>query len=195
MYWPSSHNTIIQKLLRKARHGTQIIYIPGNHDENLREYDDYVFGDITVKNSDIHITAAGQRLLIVHGDEYDGIARHSRLLSFVGNVGYDWLIEMNRVIRYFRKLLGVQSHFSLATYIKLKVKNLAQFISLYEESIVRSLKSEKLDGVICGHIHHAEIKQIDDFWYINTGDFVENCTAIVEHFDGRLELLQWRVKE
>jgi UDP-2,3-diacylglucosamine pyrophosphatase LpxH len=102
---------------------------------------------------------------------------------------------MNRVIRYFRKLLGVQSHFSLATYIKLKVKNLAQFISLYEESIVRSLKSEKLDGVICGHIHHAEIKQIDDFWYINTGDFVENCTAIVEHFDGRLELLQWRVKE
>jgi len=195
MYWPSSHNTIIQKLLRKARHGTQIIYIPGNHDENLREYDDYVFGDITVKNSDIHITAAGQRLLIVHGDEYDGIARHSRWLSFVGNVGYDWLIEMNRVIRYFRKLLGVQSHFSLATYIKLKVKNLAQFISLYEESIVRSLKSEKLDGVICGHIHHAEIKQIDDFWYINTGDFVENCTAIVEHFDGRLELLQWRVKE
>ena len=194
MYWPSSHNTIIQKLLRKARHGTQIIYIPGNHDENLREYDDYVFGDITVKNSDIHITAAGQRLLIVHGDEYDGIARHSRLLSFVGNVGYDWLIEMNRVIRYFRKLQGVQSHFSLATYIKLKVKNLAQFISLYEESIVRSLKSEKLDGVICGHIHHAEIKQIDDFWYIYTGDFVENCTAIVEHFDGRLELLQWRVK-
>ena len=195
MYWPSSHNIIIQKLLRKARHGTQIIYIPGNHDENLREYDEYIFGDITIKNSDIHITASGQRLLIVHGDEYDTIARHNRWLSYVGNVGYDWLIEMNRAIRYFRQLLGVQSHFSLATYVKFKVKNLAQFIYHYEESIVHILKNEKVDGVICGHIHHPEIKQIDGFWYINTGDFVKNCTAIVEHFDGRLELLQWRVKE
>ncbi len=195
MYWPSSHNIIIQKLLRKARHGTQIIYIPGNHDENLREYDNYVFGDITVKNSDIHITASGQRLLIVHGDEYDTIARHNRWLSYIGNVGYDWLIEMNRAIRYFRQLLGVQSHFSLATYVKFKVKNLAQFIYHYEESIVHILKNEKVDGVICGHIHHPEIKQIDGFWYINTGDFVENSTAIVEHFDGRLELLKWQVKE
>jgi UDP-2,3-diacylglucosamine pyrophosphatase LpxH len=195
MYWPSSHNTIIQKLLRKARHGTQIIYIPGNHDENLRQYDNYVFGDIVVKRSDIHTTAAGQRLLIVHGDEYDNIARHSRWVSFLGNIGYDWLIETNRAIRHFRKLLGVQSHFSLATYVKLKVKNFAQFIYHYEETIVRTLKSEKLDGVVCGHIHHAGLKEIEDFWYINTGDFVENCTAVVEHFDGRIELLQWRLTE
>lgn len=195
MYWPSDHNTIIQKLLRKARHGTQIIYIPGNHDENIREYDSYVFGDIVVKNSDIHLTATGQRLLIVHGDEYDTIARHYQWLEKIGSVGYDWLIEINRGIRAIRRLLGVQSHFSLAAYVKFKVKNVLQFISDYEESIVRTLKDENLDGVICGHIHHAEIKRIEDFWYINTGDFVESCTAIVEHYDGRLELLRWRKQD
>ena len=191
MYWPREHNTIIQKLLRKARHGTQIIYIPGNHDENVRDYDSHVFGDIVVKNSDIHVTAQGQRFLIVHGDEYDTIARHHRWIAKIGSVGYDWLIEINRILRFFRRLFNVPSQFSLAAYIKFKVKNVVQFISDYEDSIVSTLRNEGLDGVICGHIHHAEIKQIQGFWYINTGDFVESCTAIVEHFDGRLELLRW----
>lgn len=191
MYWPRTHNTIIQKILRKARHGTQIIYVPGNHDENVRDYDNYVFGDIVVKNSDIHTTAKGERFLIVHGDEYDTIARHHRWLAQIGSVGYDWLIEINRGLRFLRRLLGIQSHFSLAAFIKFKVKNVVQFISDYEESIVRSLVDEGVDGVICGHIHHAEIKMIGDFWYINTGDFVESCTAIVEHFDGQLELIKW----
>ncbi len=195
MYWPRDHNTIIQKILRKARHGTQVVYIPGNHDENIREYDSYVFGDIVVKNSDIHTTSTGQRFLIVHGDEYDSIARHHQWLAKIGSVGYDWLIEINRGIRLVRRLLGVQSHFSLAAFVKFKVKNVVQFISDYEESIVRTLKNEKLDGVICGHIHHAEIKQIEGFWYVNTGDFVESCTAIVEHYDGSLELLRWRKQE
>ncbi|TPQ28852.1 UDP-2,3-diacylglucosamine diphosphatase [Methylomonas koyamae] len=195
MYWPREHNTIIQKILRKARHGTQIIYVPGNHDENVREYDDYVFGDIVVKRSDIHTTAAGKRFLIVHGDEYDTIARHHRWLAKIGSVGYDWLIEINRFLRICQKLIGYRSHFSLAAFVKFKVKNAVQFISDYEESIVRTLKNQGLDGVICGHIHHAEIKEIEGFTYVNTGDFVESCTAIVEHADGRLELVNWLKQE
>lgn len=195
MYWPREHNTIIQKILRKARHGTQIVYVPGNHDENVREYDDYIFGDIVVKRSDIHTTAAGKRFLIVHGDEYDTIARHHRWLAKIGSVGYDWLIEINRFLRLCRKLIGYQSHFSLAAFVKFKVKNAVQFISDYEESIVRTLRNQGLDGVICGHIHHAEIKDIEGFTYVNTGDFVESCTAIVEHADGRLELVHWLKQE
>lgn len=148
-----------------------------------------------VKNSDIHTTSKGQRFLIVHGDEYDTIARHHRWLAQIGSVGYDWLIEINRGLRFLRRQFGIQSHFSLAAFIKFKVKNVVQFISDYEESIVRTLQDEGLDGVICGHIHHAEIKQIEGFWYINTGDFVESCTAIVEHFNGELELIKWRMEE
>ncbi|WP_150050540.1 MULTISPECIES: UDP-2,3-diacylglucosamine diphosphatase [Methylomonas] len=191
MYWPGSHNTVIQKILRKARHGTQVIYIPGNHDENVRDYTDYVFGDILIKQSDIHTTAQGRRFLVVHGDEYDTIAQHHRWMAKLGSIGYDWLIQINRFVRSFRRIFGVQSHFSLAAYIKFKVKNVVQFMSDYEESIVKTLKKEGVDGVICGHIHHAEIKQIEGFMYVNTGDFVESCTAIVEHHDGRLELIKW----
>jgi UDP-2,3-diacylglucosamine pyrophosphatase LpxH len=191
MFWPRSHNTVIQKLLRKARHGCQIIYIPGNHDENVRDYDNYVFGDVTVKNSDIHVTADGRRLLVVHGDEYDTIATHHRWLARLGSTGYDVLLFINRSISLLRRWLGVQAHFSLSAYVKFKVKNVVQFISDYEQSIVNTLKGDNLDGVVCGHIHHAEIKQLDRWLYVNTGDFVESCTAIVEHFDGALELIRW----
>ncbi len=192
MYWTTEHNTIIQKILRKARQGTEIIYIPGNHDENIRDYEHYVFGDIVVKVSDIHTTVLGKRFLIVHGDEYDAVARHHKWLAKIGSVGYDWLIALNRFWRVFRRLFGIQSQFSLAAYIKFKVKNAVQFISDYEETIVHTLRNENLDGVICGHIHHAEIKKIDDFLYVNTGDFVESCTAIVEHHNGELELIRWK---
>lgn len=192
MYWPREHNTVIQKVLRKARHGAQVIYVPGNHDENIRDYDGYVFGDITVKNKDIHTTASGQKFLIVHGDEYDTIARYHKWIAKLGSKSYDLLIEFNRYVSTVRRALGVQSHFSLAAYIKFKVKNIVQFISEYEESIVETLRDEGMDGVICGHIHHAEIKHIGNFLYVNTGDFVESCTAIVEHFNGSLELVRWQ---
>lgn len=196
MYWPKTHNTIIQKLLRKARQGTQIIYIPGNHDENVREYDSFVFGDIVVKNSDIHTTLQGKHFLVVHGDEYDMVARHHQWLAKIGSVGYDWLIEINRFLRLFRRILNLpSSHFSLAAFVKFKVKNAVQFMSDYEQSIVYTLRNQNLNGVICGHIHHAEIKDIEGFLYVNTGDFVESCTAIVEHFNGELELIRWRKQE
>ena len=191
MYWPTEHNTIIQKVLRKARHGTQVIYIPGNHDENVREYDGYIFGDIEVKNSDIHTTSGGQSFLVVHGDEYDTIAKYHQWIAKLGSKGYDLLLEINRWLRALRRLLGYQSHFSLAAYVKFKVKNAVQFISDYEESIVTTLRQEGLDGVICGHIHHAELKNMEGFFYINTGDFVESCTAIVELQDGTIQLVKW----
>lgn len=192
VFWPKDHNTIIQKILRKARHDTQVIYVPGNHDENVRDYNEYVFGDIVVKNSVVHVTAAGKRLLVVHGDEYDTIAKYHRWIAKFGSKGYDFLLELNRAIRGIRRFFGIQSHFSLAAFIKFKVKNAVQFISDYEESIVNTLINEGLDGVICGHIHHAEIKEMRGFLYVNTGDFVESCTAIVEHHDGRLELIRWQ---
>jgi UDP-2,3-diacylglucosamine pyrophosphatase LpxH len=194
-YWPRDHNTIIQKVLRKARHGTQVVYIPGNHDENIRDYDQYIFGDITVRNSDIHTTANGKRFLVVHGDEYDTIAKYHRWIAKLGSKGYDFLLDLNRFLRIIRRFLGIRSHFSLAAFIKFKVKNAVQFISDYEESIVSTLQNEGLDGVVCGHIHHAEIKPIDNFLYVNTGDFVESCTAIVEHRDGTLELIRWHKTE
>lgn len=191
VYWPRDHNTIIQKILRKARHDTKVIYVPGNHDENVREYDEHVFGDIEVRNSIVHTTVDGKRFLVVHGDEYDTIAKYHQWIAKLGSKGYDFLLEVNRAVRAVRRVMGIQSHFSLAAYIKFKVKNAVQFISDYEQSIVMTLKDEGLDGVICGHIHHAEIKEMDGFLYVNTGDFVESCTAIVEHDCGRLELIRW----
>ncbi|MFI3135266.1 MAG: UDP-2,3-diacylglucosamine diphosphatase [Methylococcaceae bacterium] len=194
MYWPRDHNTVIQKILRKARHDTQVIYIPGNHDENVREYDNHVFGDIVVKNSDIHTTVDGKKFLVIHGDVYDTIATNHQWIAKLGSEGYDFLIEINRFLRLFRRFFGIQSHFSLAGFVKFKVKNAVQFMSDYEHNIVQTLKHESLDGVICGHIHHAEMKIIEDFMYINTGDFVESCSAIVEHHDGRLQLIKWRLE-
>lgn len=191
MYWPTDHNTVIQKILRKARHGTNVIYIPGNHDENVREYNDFVFGDIVVKNSDVHQTASGKKFLVVHGDEYDTIARYHKWIAKLGSKGYDLLLEINRGLRAIRRLFGFKSNFSLAAFVKFKVKNAVQFMSDYEESIVSTLRDEQLDGVICGHIHHAEIKDMEGFYYVNTGDFVESCTAIVEHENGDLHLVKW----
>lgn len=191
MYWPRDHNTVIQKILRKARHGTQIIYVPGNHDENVRDYNNYIFGDIIVRNTDIHACVSGKQFLVVHGDEYDTIAQYHKWIAKLGSAGYDFLLWTNRIIKVVRRWLGIQSHFSLAAFIKFKVKNIVQFISEYETSIVNTLRDKGLDGVICGHIHHAEIKEMEGFLYINTGDFVESCTAIVEHFNGRLELVRW----
>lgn len=195
VYWPKDHNTVIQKILRKARHDTKVIYVPGNHDENVRDYHEYVFGDIVVMNSIIHTTANGKRFLVVHGDEYDTIAKYHQWIAKLGSKGYDFLLEVNRIIRRLRRAFGIQNNFSLAAFVKFKVKNAVQFMSDYEQSIVNTLKDEGLDGVICGHIHHAEIKTIDEFIYVNTGDFVESCTAIVEHHDGELELIRWQHSE
>lgn len=190
-YWPKEHNTIVQKMLKKARHGTKIIYVPGNHDENIRDYDNHVFGDIEIRNEDVHETLEGKKYLVVHGDLFDNITKYNKWIAKLGSDGYDLLLILNRYISNTRRFLGIQSKFSLAGYIKNKVKNLVKFISDYEESIVAALQHKDVDGVICGHIHHAELKDIGGFEYVNTGDFVESCTAIVEWYDGTLHLVHW----
>jgi len=198
LYWPSSHSTVVQKILRMARHGVEVIYIPGNHDEFIRNnFVGLEFGDkgknIVIKESDVHVALDGKKYLIVHGDEFDGIAKYAKWLAKFGSKAYDFLLDLNRFHRFVQKFFGGgRPSFSLSAYLKYKVKNAVQFISDYEESIVAALKNEKVDGVICGHIHHPELKEIDGFVYANDGDWVESLTALVEDFDGKLRIIDWK---
>ncbi|MET3109035.1 UDP-2,3-diacylglucosamine pyrophosphatase LpxH [Oxalobacteraceae bacterium GrIS 2.11] len=189
-YWPQEHNDVVQKLLRKARKGSRIIYVPGNHDEFLRNYYDLSFGDVEVKNNPIHETADGKRLLVIHGDQYDNVMLYSRWLAFLGDSTYELLLKLNRPINKVRRFFGL-SHWSLSQYLKLKVKNAVNFISCFEAVVAADAKHKNVDGVVCGHIHHAEIRDIDGLTYCNDGDWVESCTALVEHMDGRLEIMHW----
>lgn len=189
-FWPESHNTVVQKVLKKARHDTRVIYIPGNHDEYLREYLDHTFGNIEMHREYIHTLADGRRILCVHGDDFDVITRYHRWVAKLGDVGYDFLMWANRQFNSLRARLGM-GFWSLSAFIKHKVKQAVSFIGDYEESVVKAAEERGVDGILCGHIHHAEIKQMGDVLYLNTGDWVESCTAIVEHFDGTLELIRW----
>lgn len=189
-YWPEAHNTVVQKVLKKARHNTHVIFIPGNHDEYLREYLEYAFGNIELHHEYIHTLADGKSILCVHGDDFDVITRYHRWVAKLGDVGYDLLMLFNRHFNTLRAKMGL-GYWSLSAYVKHKVKSAVNFIGDYEASVVKAAKEWKVDGVLCGHIHHAEIKTIDDMLYLNTGDWVESCTAIVEHYDGTLELIKW----
>lgn len=189
-FWPQEHNTVIQKVLKKARHGTRVIYIPGNHDEPLRDFLSYTFGNIELHREFIHTLADGRRILCAHGDDFDVITRYHKWVAMLGSVGYDILISLNRYYNTLRKHMGM-GFWSLSAYVKHKVKKAVNFISDYENSVVKEAMTRNVDGVLCGHIHYAEIKRIGGFLYINTGDWVESCTAVVEHFDGTLELIRW----
>lgn len=189
-YWPRAHNDVIQKILRKARKGSEVIYVPGNHDEFLRQYHDLAFGDIQIKESPIHTTVDGKRLLVVHGDQYDNVVLYSKWLAFLGDYAYEMLLRLNRPIHKIRSLFGLP-HWSLSAYIKLKVKNSVSYISCFEDVVAKDAKEKNVDGVVCGHIHHAEIRQVNGLTYCNDGDWVESCSALVEHWDGRLEIIYW----
>jgi UDP-2,3-diacylglucosamine pyrophosphatase LpxH len=189
-YWAQSHNDVIQKLLRKARKGTKVVYVPGNHDEALRDYVDLQFGGVTVLKDTIHVTATGQRLLVIHGDEFDGIVRYAKWLAFLGDRAYDMALTLNHWFNAARHRLGYP-YWSLSAFLKHKVKNAVEYISNYESAIADEARRRKVDGVVCGHIHQAEIRDIDGILYCNDGDWVESCTALVESLDGRLELLHW----
>lgn len=190
-YWPSSHNLVIQKLLRKARHGTKIIYIPGNHDEAIRDYCGYSFGDIDIYYDYTHRLKNGKKIYICHGDTFDIVTRYYKWLARLGNVGYTILLNLNSVVLFIRSLFGLKSHFSLSQFIKFQVKQSVNFISNYESTVIQHVKNMAVDGIVTGHIHHAEIKEIDGFCYMNCGDWVESCTAIVETESGELKLIRW----
>jgi len=191
VYWSPAQNTVVQKILRRARHGEQITLIPGNHDEVLREYIDTVFGEIKIQAEIVHTTVDGRRFLLVHGDEFDQVTLHHRWVAVIGDVAYNFLVRVNLLLSRLRRLLGRPGYWSLAGYAKRKVKTAMQFIFSFEEAVVRHAQDRGLDGVICGHIHWAAIKEINGLTYVNCGDWVDSCTAIVEHHDGRLELIHW----
>ena len=189
-FWPQAHNDVIQKLLRKARKGTKVFFIPGNHDEFARDYVDNEFGRVEVRSEVIHTAADGRRFLVMHGDECDGVMLYARWLAVLGDYAYVAALAANHWFNAARKAFGLP-YWSLSAYLKHKVKNVVQFMSDYESAMVALAKHRGTDGVICGHIHHADIKDIDGITYCNDGDWVESCTALVEHYDGRMEILTW----
>jgi UDP-2,3-diacylglucosamine pyrophosphatase LpxH len=189
-YWPQLHNDVVQKLLRKARKGTRVVYIPGNHDELLRRFLEINIGQIEVVSEAVHVTADGKRLLVLHGDEFDAVVRYARWLAFLGDWAYNVALAANYWINVLRRRLGL-SYWSLSAYLKQRVKNAVEYISRFELAVAEAAAKRGADGVVCGHIHHAEIRTIAGVTYCNDGDWVESCTALVEHADGRLEILRW----
>jgi len=189
-HWSQTHNDIIQKILRKARKGTQVVYLPGNHDEFIRDYLGLCLGRIHVMDDAIHKTADGRKLLVLHGDEFDGMLQHAKWISVMGSRAYRALLLINRGLNRARRWMGMP-YWSLSAYMKHTTKRAVQAIANFEHAMIEVAKQKKVDGVICGHIHHAEIRQVQSILYANSGDWMESCTALVEHFDGRIELLNW----
>ena len=189
-YWIQLHNDVVQKLLRKARKGTRVIFIPGNHDEIFREYVENHFGGIEVASDAVHETADGRRLLVLHGDQFDTVVRYARWLAVLGDSAYAVALTLNHWLNGFRRWLGYP-YWSLSAYLKHRVKNAVEYIGRFEVAVADEARRRGVDGVVCGHIHKAEIRDIDGVVYCNDGDWVESCTALVEHLDGRLEIVSW----
>jgi len=189
-FWPQAHNDVVQKLLRKARKGARVVYVPGNHDEFLREYYGTHFGGIEVVERAIHEGADGRRYLVTHGDQFDLVVTQARWLALLGDKAYDTAIFLNRWFNTVRRLLGFP-YWSLSQWAKHKVKNAVNFIGNFEKTLAAEAQRHGADGVICGHIHHAVIHDDVGVRYVNCGDWVEGCTAIAEYADGRLEIITW----
>ena len=189
--WSQSHNDVVQKILRKARKGTRVIYVPGNHDEFARGYVEHAFGGIEVVYEAVHVTADGRRLLVTHGDLFDGVIRHAKWLAHLGDTLYTLVLALNHWFNRVRARLGF-GYWSLSQYLKHKVKNAVGFIADYEHALINEARRRGFDGVVCGHIHKAEIRMIDGLLYCNDGDWVESLTALVEDHAGRLAIVEWK---
>jgi len=189
-HWPQAHNNVVQKLLRKARKGSRLVYIPGNHDEFLRDYYGTHFGGVEVVEQEVHTAADGRHYLVIHGHLFDVVIRHARWLALLGDKAYDAAIALNTLYNNIRRRLGLP-YFSLSQWAKLKVKNAVSFIGEFERTLAAEAARHGVDGVICGQIHHASRWTRDGFTYMNCGDWVESCTAIAEHYDGQFEIISW----
>ena len=192
--WPAAQNTVVQKILRQARHDVRVVFIPGNHDEAAREHAGVSFGNIQVEREYVHIAADGRRYLLLHGDHFDGVTRHHRWVAVLGDRAYGVLVRLNVMLSWVRRTLGITGYWSLAGYAKRKVKRAVNFIHDFEESVLRYVRDRGVDGVICGHIHAAALREVGGTFYINCGDWVDSCTAVLEHADGRMELVSWGVE-
>ncbi len=191
-YWPQTHNDVVQKFLRKVRKGVRVIYIPGNHDEFARNYTGLTFGGIEVVSEALHKTADDKKIIVMHGDQFDIVVCNARWLAYLGDWAYRVAISTNTWVNTARRLSGL-GYWSLSAWAKMKVKNAVNFIGDFEKTLALDAKRKNADGIICGHIHHATIKQIEGVLYINTGDFVESCSAVVEHEDGHFEIISWQM--
>ena len=192
VYWPPLHNTFVQKMLKRARHGVKVVFVPGNHDEALREYVDSNFGDIRVVREAAHTAADGRHYLLIHGDEFDQVTRYHRWVASLGDYAYGLLLRLNVLPSWIRRKLHLRGYWSLADYAKRKLKGALEFVYGFEESVAHHVRLMEFDGVVCGHIHSAAIKDIGGITYINCGDWVDSCSAVVEHDDGRMELVRWQ---
>jgi UDP-2,3-diacylglucosamine pyrophosphatase LpxH len=190
-FWPQAHNDIVQKVLRKARKGTSVTYIPGNHDAFGRHFSEISFGGIEVREEALHRTADGRKLLVVHGDLFDGVIQHAKWLAFVGDRLYLFILELNRWFNALRARLGFP-YWSLSQFLKHKVKNAVSYITDFEIAVAQEARRRGVDGVVCGHIHKAEIRSIGGVLYCNDGDWVESLTALVEDDAGKLSILHWK---
>ncbi|MEG6509241.1 UDP-2,3-diacylglucosamine diphosphatase [Methyloligella sp. 2.7D] len=190
VYWPQLHNDVLQKLLRRARKGTKLIMIPGNHDEVLREYCGSSFGAITIERDTIHEGADGKRYLVMHGDEFDVVVRYAKWIAFLGDWGYNFALWLNTHFNTMRRWFGLP-YWSLSAYLKNRVKRAVNYIGEFEAALVQEAARRGTQGVICGHIHHAASRPIGEITYMNTGDWVESCTAIAETHAGTFEIIRW----
>ena len=188
-YWPQTHNDVIQKILRKARKGVPVIYIPGNHDEFVSTFAGS-YGNISIQERAIHVTANGRRVLIIHGHELDTVVQNAKWLAYLGDAGYQFLLSLNPAINFVRRRFGL-GYWSLSAYAKKRVKDAVNFIGEFEKAIVRYAEKFRVDAVLCGHIHNAAIHQLNGATYYNCGDWVESCTALVEHHNGVFELVSY----
>ncbi len=189
-FWPDAHNEVIRRILKMVHRGTKVVYVAGNHDEMLRDYAGLTFGGIEVVLEAIHETADGRRLLVTHGDAFDGVVLYARWLAFLGDKAYSVLLRANVWFNAIRRHMKLP-YWSLSAYLKRRVKNAVQFVCQFEEAVAHAASERGVDGVVCGHIHCAEIREIGDIIYYNDGDWVESCTALVEAADGDISILDW----
>ena len=189
-YWPARHNDVVRRILKLATRGTRVIFVPGNHDEMFRQYVGFNFGGIEVVEEALHVTADGRRLLVIHGDMFDGVVLYAKWLAFLGDQAYSMLLVANIWFNAIRRRLKLP-YWSLSAHMKKKVKNAVQFVFRFEEAVAHEAELRGLDGVVCGHIHTAEIRQFGNITYYNDGDWVESCTALVEAADGQMSIIDW----
>jgi len=189
-YWPQAHNDVVQKVLRRARKGARVIYVPGNHDEGAREFLGLAFGGVQVMNEAVHTTADGRRFLVTHGDQFDAVVTYARWLAMIGDHAYVALLHVNTAFNWARRKLGF-GYWSLSAYLKHKAKTAVEYMGQYEATLAEEARRRGVDGIICGHIHHAEMRHMEGVLYCNDGDWVESCTALVEHANGTLEIVRW----
>lgn len=190
-YWEQTHNNVVQNVLKKAKKGTEVIFVPGNHDEAVRQFIDLDFGGIRIRDELIHVTAQGKRMLVLHGDRFDGVIACAKWLAYVGDSLYTMILKFNQVFNVWRARAGLP-YWSLSQYLKLKVKNAVSYITSFETALAAEAKRKGLDGVICGHIHKPEIREINGITYCNDGDWVESLSALVEEINGELRLVSWQ---